>query len=477
MFNADFYPTPDSVIDRMLSPLVRTTSGTYSRRYLPYRQILEPSAGKGNIVDRLVAHYQVRKEHIYTIEFEPELQAALRGKEYRVIGTDFLTFTEPYAFDLIVMNPPFSNGVDHLLYAWELLAGGGDLVCLLNAETLRNPYTEKRRLLARLIDQHGTAEDIGSAFAAAERPTDVALSIVWLHKAPAQVVDFDPARFDVDARMSDATYTANPLAHASLITALVGQYEGAVTALVEAHKAHARVHFYTTAIRRQHDSDAARGLNTAINELKADFWRYVFDKTRLGQQTTSRFRENFTQFTAQTAQLAFTEANIMSVLEMFFLNRDSIMERCIADTFDAVTGWHEKNRIHTEGWKTNKSWKVARRMIVPGGIHHEPRWNGWNVNYRRTDLLNDLDRCACWLAGKDINSIVQLVKTIEERTRGLAASTRSQDCHYSDPFETEFFEVKFFKKGTVHITWRDEALLARFNQVAARAKNWVGAGY
>ena len=44
-------------------------------------------------------------------------------------------------------------------------------------------------------------------------------------------------------------------------------------------------------------------------------------------------------------------------------------------------------------------------------------------------------------------------------------------------FESEFFRIKFFKKGTVHLVFKDVDLLAVFNRAAAEGKNWVGAGY
>ncbi|GAB3731674.1 hypothetical protein GCM10027594_13610 [Hymenobacter agri] len=80
------------------------------------------------------------------------------------------------------MNPPFSNGDRHLLKAWDVVAGGGDVVCLLNTETLANPYSETRQLLARLIEDHGTSEALGAVFTEAERPTNVGVSLVRLHK-------------------------------------------------------------------------------------------------------------------------------------------------------------------------------------------------------------------------------------------------------------------------------------------------------
>mgnify|MGYP003290709934 CR=1 FL=1 len=52
------------------------------------------------------------------------------------------------------MNPPFSNGDKHLLKALQIQQNGGKVVCLLNAETIRNPYTETRKTLVDLLEKY-----------------------------------------------------------------------------------------------------------------------------------------------------------------------------------------------------------------------------------------------------------------------------------------------------------------------------------
>lgn len=44
-------------------------------------------------------------------------------------------------------------------------------------------------------------------------------------------------------------------------------------------------------------------------------------------------------------------------------------------------------------------------------------------------------------------------------------------------FESTFFRIKFFKKGTVHLEFKDEHAWAEFNRRAAAGKNWIGGGY
>jgi len=55
-------------------------------------------------------------------------------------------------------------------------------VCILNAETIRNPFSAKRKLLKNIVEQHGTVEFKQNAFTEAERKTGVEIAIVRLEK-------------------------------------------------------------------------------------------------------------------------------------------------------------------------------------------------------------------------------------------------------------------------------------------------------
>ena len=77
------------------------------------------------------------------------------------------------------MNPPFSNGDKHLLKALKMQEKGGGIICLLNAETLRNPYTETRKELVKQLNKYNAQiEYIENAFVSAERRTGVEEEII-----------------------------------------------------------------------------------------------------------------------------------------------------------------------------------------------------------------------------------------------------------------------------------------------------------
>lgn len=168
--NKDFYPTPDKLIEKMVEGL----------NFKMIRTVLEPSAGKGNIVESLqkeakkVLGSWTREENfldVDCIEKDQNLRHILKGNGMRVVHDDFLTYDTMKMYDLIIMNPPFSDGCRHLLKAMEMQEiTGGAIVCLLNAETLKNQCSNDRILLAKKIEQsNGTVEYVQSAFMEAER--------------------------------------------------------------------------------------------------------------------------------------------------------------------------------------------------------------------------------------------------------------------------------------------------------------------
>ena len=482
-FNEFHYPTmpatTDKMINRFKTELPRRWAN-YQTRYLKHKSILEPNAGSGAIVDHLVDAYGVEKKDISCIEIDDELRATLVGKGYKVIDSDFLQFDDPIYFDLIVMNPPFRNGVDHCLKAWDIVADNGDVACLLNAETVRNQNSEKRKLLGRLIEQYGSCEYIGSVFTDAERTTDVECVIVWLHKPKRdKTVDFGDG-YDQDAFVSEVEYTANFLASNNILESLVAQYEGAKAALIEQHKAEAKYRFYIANVVnvKGEDDKAYQSLDAKIAELKKNFWRYVFDKTEVGRRTTSKVQEEFSKFQVETSNMSFNIYNIRKVRETLLANINHIIGKCLLDTFDKATGLHENNMIHTEGWKTNKSYRLNRKIIVPWGISHD-KWGYWSTDWRKCDFYRDLDKVMCFLSGKKYEEIDETYKTIDSRMGYLNGRKGNyiQGGSYDDLIESTFFQIRFFKKGTVHLIFKDQELLDKFNRAAAEGKNWIGGGY
>ena len=81
------------------------------------------------------------------------------------------------------LTPPFSNGAAHVLKAYDAI-WDGEIVAILNADSVRNPFSRERQRLVDLIEQFGSYEIIEGAFAVpdADRKTDVDVALVYLKK-------------------------------------------------------------------------------------------------------------------------------------------------------------------------------------------------------------------------------------------------------------------------------------------------------
>lgn len=73
-------------------------------------------------------------------------------------------------------------------------AGSGSAlrVAIINAETIRNPFSQDRQRLCSLIECHGSVEFLQDEFTdEVERTTSVEIALIYLEKIPGQYLDVD----------------------------------------------------------------------------------------------------------------------------------------------------------------------------------------------------------------------------------------------------------------------------------------------
>ena len=194
IFNKNFYPTPEKLVKKMAEKAKKEFKMYYRGGY----KILEPSAGTGNIIE--IFKEEFPNSNIDCFELDDNIRAILKENikiwnernknrhsnvrygDINIIGDDFMTNEYIGSYNLIIMNPPFDNGDKHLLKAIKMQERfGGDIVCLLNAETIKNPYSNARQELIKLIEKYdGEIEYIQNAFSDAERKTDVEVALITI---------------------------------------------------------------------------------------------------------------------------------------------------------------------------------------------------------------------------------------------------------------------------------------------------------
>lgn len=489
----------------------KTDVGRCDDSKLQEMTILDPSAGSGamlKFVHGLFSQYQ-EKPTLHAIESNPDMQPILR-EQFTFVHDDFLTFQTDVRYDLILMNPPFSNGDAHLEKAWQIMQHG-DIVCLLNAETILNPYSERRKWLAQLIADNGSVEYIGRAFKHSQRTTDVEVALVRLtkHDERGRFEFWEDEQFqpEENAFSFKEENMGNMPAVNNLIAAMVQQYQLSQEAFVDYLKAYKRLRYHALPVMGGTVSSlnatlaaailqptGKQAFNSFVTQLQRDAWQSIFRQTELHDLMSEGVRKDFAVMQKHQGGMPLTEANIRGLLEMLFLNRDVILQRCVEEAFDRMTQYHDGNKSHYEGWKTNSPYKVNRKVIIPDwAIRYDREFGSWSLGYGDSShKWDDIDRACAMLEGKRLSSpsampkrelkreqvdyrkygIYTIRQALTDRFHELRDSTKYK--HYVDNVcESEYFHIKFWKKGTVHLVFKDEGLWQRFNQQAALGKKWL----
>jgi len=168
-----FFPTPRSVITRMLE----------LAQIEPGHRVLEPSAGKGDILDLILEQHP--QNDVTAIEINRTLHEVLAAKGHDVDHSDFLEHRGQY--DRIVMNPPFENGqdIDHVRHAATLLNGGGRLVAVMSEGPFFRQDAKAQEFRQWLEELGGVTEPLPEdAFKTAEafRQTGVRTRLVCISR-------------------------------------------------------------------------------------------------------------------------------------------------------------------------------------------------------------------------------------------------------------------------------------------------------
>jgi L-ribulose-5-phosphate 3-epimerase UlaE len=157
------------------------------------------------------------------------------------------------------------------------------------------------------------------------------------------------------------------------------------------------------------------------------------------------------------SQMEFSEQTIYEVLHHFMQNKDQILGECIMDVFKQVTNFSRDNVIKHEQWATNKSWKIGTKIIVPYSLDV---YFDWRLSSRREDFLNDLDKAITMFGGTNGICTITAIKAVLERIL-------SKEMPYTGKFETPNFHFRVYKKGTLHLWFRDLKALELMNRYAA----------
>lgn len=453
MFNPDFYPTPTDVIFQMLEGI-----------NIEDKIVLEPSAGKGDIIDYLNAH---GAKEVLFCEINEDLQKISQHKAKFMLA-DFLSLESSHIshIDLIVMNPPFSADEKHISHAFNIAPAGCKIVALCNAQTVLNTYSQSRKELKKNIELYGHFQNLGDCFTDSERTTGVEIGLVVLQK-PGENYSTEFEGFfleDEEEPQGDGIMSYN------VVRDLVNRYVESIKIfdrqLEEAVAMNSLTRGYFSVQMGFSITNDKKPIQRADfkKEMQKSGWSFIFDKMNMQKYSTQSMRDDINKFVETQTHIPFTMRNIYKMLEIVVGTTEQRMDKAIEVVFDKVTSHHHENRFGLKGWKTNENYVLNQKFIVPNVCWQDQRWYKGESKIQMTysgHSLEDMLKAICYITGDNYDHFKTLYTTAREEPN-----------EYGKWFDWAYFRVKCFKVGTAHFEFKDREIWGRFNQRVAKIKGF-----
>lgn len=487
--NNQFYPTPPGLANRMFEKFNVSPRNNGS-------SLLDPEGGRGDLLSALHNDH-LQYYDVDAVEIDFNNQAILRDKNINVVGHDFLQFEGKKHYTHIIMNPPFANGGVHVLHAWKILKSG-ELVAIINAETLKNQNNKHGQLLLKIIDDNnGSVEYIDAAFTTedTQRKTNVQCALIHLvKKSNSRDLDFldslRPDLTDSKAEEFDTEKKQDLVIKQDTIKQAVIIFDAAVKAMRNEvrikNKLVAESAYYygllSDSILKEKDDetkpaprasrktttndDSQEEYNKRYNKLKEKAWSHILTATEVGQNLSSDVRKTIEKQFSDVVLLEFTAANIYGFLLGLINGREDMNNQAVLNVFDAVTKHHTGNRAWYKGWKSNDKHKTnaykikMTRFIIPTTM----------TDYSSFDELNkfkDIDIVFALLSGMRRGEFLGIYDIFSNRET-------YNKLKQGERITTEFFDIRFYVgAGTIHYFPTSKKYIEKLNNIVGRLRQWL----
>jgi len=491
MFNPDFYPTPEDVIYQMLEGIE-----------IENKTILEPSAGKGNIIDYLTLY---GAKEVLFCESNEDL-AHISSQKARFLESDFLNLESSTIshIDLIVMNPPFSADEKHITHAFAIAPAGCKIIALCNANTIKNTHTQARKELKNNIDLYGSFKNLGNCFENSERETGVEIGLIILQKPGASYsTEFEGFFLDEEEEPD-----GEGIMSYNFVRDLVNRYVASIKIfdrqLEEAEKMNQLTKGYFSVQMGMSITNDKKPIERASfkKEMQKSGWKFIFAKMNMQKYATRGMRDDINKFVEEKTEIPFTMRNIYVMLANVVQTQEQTMDKAILEVFDKVTEHYHDNRFNVEGWKTNSHYLLNQKFIIPDMVKVGYSGQVDDCSWGNFERMEDLVKAICFVTGDNYDDKLSLKHQITYRykvlhngsygsyednfdeyqraairrdnltSKGINATIEDSKTEWGQWTKWGYFNIKCFKKGTIHFEFLDRELWGRFNQRVAKLKGY-----
>lgn len=190
-------------------------------------------------------------------------------------------------------------------------------------------------------------------------------------------------------------------------------------------------------------------MKAITRNIDRSVWRDLMLKSGMLSLMDAQARDEWHKNLEEGELPEISEENILATFEHLHHSKREVFERGVVNVFKGLS-WD---------YKTNSPCSFGKKIILNNLVTHN-RW-GFSLNWGwRRDQLVDLERMLFLLDGKPIPDNRDDVSTrLMEHIR---------DHPGTQLYEDGFFSIRYFQKGTAHLTFKRPELIEKMNNIIAK---------
>lgn len=192
-----------------------------------------------------------------------------------------------------------------------------------------------------------------------------------------------------------------------------------------------------------------KAMAAITRNIDRSIWKDLMKKSGMMALMDAQARNEWCNSLEKDDIPAVSEANILNTFEQLHQNQGEVFERGVINVFKGLN-WN---------YKTNSPCKFDTKIIVDGLVKHN-QW-GFSLSYGwQRDRLADLERMLMILDGQPIpDNRTDVTSRLGDH---ISAGMSNTD------YEDEMFTIRYFQKGTAHISFKRLKLVDKLNDIIAR---------
>lgn len=192
-----------------------------------------------------------------------------------------------------------------------------------------------------------------------------------------------------------------------------------------------------------------KAIPVITRNIDRSIWRDLMLKSGMLTLMDAEARSQWAKNLEEGDLPAISEANTLSTFEQLHHNKQDVFERGIINVFRGLS----------RDYNTNNPCYFGKKIIVNNLVKHD-RW-GYSLNWRwRHDQLADLERMLYLLDGKTIPA--------NRHNVSIRFMDFVRDNPHQQVFEDDLFAIRYFQKGSGHITFKRLDLVEKMNDIVAK---------